>query len=590
MNFMPMRLFSLAATAALSLSLTFTPTVAQQQTAQTTAEASAPVRTEPFATSHRDAIAKIRGRLVTGVECKDPTANLWLRSGAKTIFDGSYDWHSCIAAHWTGLSMGRLLGDEALCKQFVARLQVADLAAELARLGAESSEPTNANRRARSGVAMYRPYVDAWLVLLLAELDEHQGVDKAAVRALRSQAEQGLLQQLEAGAFPETPASTDRPHGAVSGAYRSWLFGYLALRLAKPTDDATRARLDALKLAKLDPVRAQIAANASASSRDFLDPVALSSLVDCLDSNLALAPTARTFRELPTTRPALRDIHPLGAAISETWPFALAASWHEPSRAAFTSRMDQILAREDLWAEDFATSSHWLPQFLWFGMRLELLAAERKEAGAAPTAEAAAKPKPKPKMTPMPKPGTPAPWFDMTDRDGKPVTLEQFAGKVVVLDFWATWCGPCKQAMPHLQEIAKTYADQGVVVVASCTNDERAKFEAWVDANRTGLPDILFAHDPKERADDRGSLKNFGVMMLPVTVVIDREGKIAKTLGGYMPGEVLVDAALAKAGITVPAETLEKAAKDEEARKARAKAAQPATPKKAEAKPAGSGN
>ena len=355
-----------------------------------------------------------------------------------------------------------------------------------------------------------------------------------------------------------------------------------------PSNDDAKTRLSVLRKSKLDPARELLRATRKFSSRDFLDLTAILALLERMESVDTIALVERTFRELPATLPSIREIHPVGAAISETWPFALAAAKHEQSRAIFASRMDQILAREDLWAEDFAISSHWLPQFLWFGMHLELTGAARNPATAAPLAEAAAKPRPK--MTPMPKPGTPAPWFEMTDRDGKPVTLEQFAGKVVILDFWATWCGPCKQAMPHLQHIAKTYADQGVVVVASCTNDEREKFEAWVDANHAELPDILFVHDPKARADDRGSLKSFGVMMIPVTFVIDREGKVAKAVGGYTPGEVLVDAALAKAGITVPAETLEKAASDEDARKARAKAAQPATPKKADAKPAGGGN
>jgi len=548
----------------------------------------APSRAEPFAITRKAVVAKIRDRILQGVDRKEPTANVWLRNGATTRFDGSYDWHSCIAAHWAGLSMGRLLGDDALAAKFVARLPLADLATELDRMAQGVANSEDGSGRVRSGVAMVRPYADAWFVLLLAELGEHKGIDKTAVTTLRAKAEDALLQQLEQSDFPElAKSSAPDTEARFSGGYRSWLFGYLALSMTGPSNDAARARTSALRTQKLDPARTQLRATQKDSLGDFFDVVALHSLVERMESVDTIAPVERAFRELPATLPSIREIHPVGAAISETWPFALAASRHEQSRAIFASRMDQLLAREDLWAEDFAVSSHWLPQFLWFGMHLEITGAGRYPATAAPLAEAAAKPRPK--MTPMPKPGTPAPWFPMTDRDGKAVSLEQFAGKVVILDFWATWCGPCKQAMPHLQHIAKTYADQGVVVVASCTNDERAKFDAWVDEQRSTLPDIVFVHDEKERSDDRGSLKAYGVMMIPVTFVIDREGKIAKAVGGYTPGEVLVDAALAKAGITVPAEILEKAKQDEEARKARSKAPKPAAPAKAEEKPARSG-
>ena len=550
----------------------------------------APSRAEPFAITRQAVVAKIRDRILQGIDRTDPTANLWLRIGATTKFDGSYDWHSCIAAHWAGLSMGRLLGDDALAAKFVARLPLADLAAELDRLPKEVANDDAGSRRLRSGVEMVRPYADAWFVLLLAELGEHKGIDKTAVMSLRAKAEDALLLQLEQGEFPEIAKNVDPGTVAqFSGGYRSWLFGYLALSMTGPSNDAAKTRMSNLRKGKLDPARELLRATRKSSPRDFLDLTAIHALVERMESVDTIAPVERSFRELPATLPSIREIHPVGAAISETWPFALAASKHEQSRAIFASRMDQILAREDLWAEDFAVSSHWLPQFLWFGMHLEITGAVQNPVTAAPLAEAAAKAKPKPKMTPMPKPGTPAPWFPMTDRDGKAVTLEQYAGKVVILDFWATWCGPCKQAMPHLQHIAKAYADQGVVVVASCTNDERAKFDAWVDEQRSTLPDIVFVHDEKGRSDDRGSLKAYGVMMIPVTFVIDREGKIAKAVGGYTPGEVLVDAALAKAGITVPAEILEKAKQDEEARKARSKAPKPAAPAKPGEKPASGG-
>jgi peroxiredoxin len=158
--------------------------------------------------------------------------------------------------------------------------------------------------------------------------------------------------------------------------------------------------------------------------------------------------------------------------------------------------------------------------------------------------------------------GAAAPDFPATDAAGKPVKLSDYRGKVVILDFWATWCGPCIASMPHTQEVAAHYKDQGVVVLASCTSDDRKKFDAWVKANQPLYPDILFSHDPQERGPDRASRKLYGVGGIPQQFIIDREGKVAALVTGYLKGEALLDAALAKAGIKVDPALIEKAALD----------------------------
>ncbi len=164
--------------------------------------------------------------------------------------------------------------------------------------------------------------------------------------------------------------------------------------------------------------------------------------------------------------------------------------------------------------------------------------------------------------------GAAAPDFTTTGLHGKRVKISDYRGKVVILDFWATWCGPCIASMPHTQEVAAHYKDQGVVVLGSCTSDTRDKFDAWVKANQEKYPDFIFAHDALERADDRASRKLYGVSGIPTQFIIGRDGKIAAIQIGYLKGEVMLDAALAKAGINVAPEILVQAVEDQNKRDA----------------------
>jgi thiol-disulfide isomerase/thioredoxin len=171
------------------------------------------------------------------------------------------------------------------------------------------------------------------------------------------------------------------------------------------------------------------------------------------------------------------------------------------------------------------------------------------------------KPAPDPKVE-MLKVGAMAPDFSTEDLAGKEVKISTFKGKVVILDFWATWCGPCMAAMPHTQEIAAKYKDQGVVVLGSCTSDTRLKFEAWVKANQENYPDILWSHDRFERLPIRASHRLYGVQGIPTQFIIDRDGKVVDIVVGYQKGEAILDAALAKAGIKVDPALVEKGASD----------------------------
>ena len=165
-----------------------------------------------------------------------------------------------------------------------------------------------------------------------------------------------------------------------------------------------------------------------------------------------------------------------------------------------------------------------------------------------------------------------APEFSSFDLNGKEVRLADYRGQVLILDFWATWCSPCIASMPHTQEIAAKYADQGAAVLAVCTGDKRTKFADWVKLKGASYPAMRFTFDPLEQGtpahDQRASAALYGVPAIPAQFVIDRTGKIVATTDGYLPGEVLLDAALAKAGIKVDPAILAKAVVDQQKRDA----------------------
>ncbi len=156
--------------------------------------------------------------------------------------------------------------------------------------------------------------------------------------------------------------------------------------------------------------------------------------------------------------------------------------------------------------------------------------------------------------------------FTMHAMSGEEVKLADYRGKVVVLDFWAPWCGPCKAAMPHVQEIASRYKSQGVVVVASCTNDTRENFEKWVKENQASYPDIIWAFDPAGKGEERASKVLYDTPGIPCQFVIDRDGRVVDVVLGYLEGEVILDAALARAGIKVDAAILAQAEADQKKR------------------------
>lgn len=172
-------------------------------------------------------------------------------------------------------------------------------------------------------------------------------------------------------------------------------------------------------------------------------------------------------------------------------------------------------------------------------------------AAAAPSAVASGDAPPKPLLGA----GVVAPDFVSHDLAGQSVRISDYRGRILILDFWATWCGPCIASMPHTQEVAARYADQGVVVLAVCTGDKRKRFEDWVRLKAKDYPGLRFTFDPNEQGspthDQRASWALYGVPAIPTQFVIDREGRIAGSTTGYFPGDPSLEKALAAAGVRV---------------------------------------
>ena len=85
-----------------------------------------------------------------------------------------------------------------------------------------------------------------------------------------------------------------------------------------------------------------------------------------------------------------------------------------------------------------------------------------------------------------------APSWELKDADGKPVKSGDFAGKVVILDFWATWCGPCRREIPGFIELQRQYADKGLVVIGvSLDQDGAAEVQPFMDKTGINYPVVL---------------------------------------------------------------------------------------------------
>jgi thiol-disulfide isomerase/thioredoxin len=124
---------------------------------------------------------------------------------------------------------------------------------------------------------------------------------------------------------------------------------------------------------------------------------------------------------------------------------------------------------------------------------------------------------------------TAAPAFRLDSMAGKPVSLDQYKGQVVMINFWASWCGPCRTEMPILEKLHTKYKPMGFTMIGVNVEPDSSLAAKWLQATPVTFP-ILF--------DTRSEVsKLYSVAGMPSTVIVDRKGNLRWLHRGYKDGD-----------------------------------------------------
>ena len=136
-----------------------------------------------------------------------------------------------------------------------------------------------------------------------------------------------------------------------------------------------------------------------------------------------------------------------------------------------------------------------------------------------------------------------APDFNLADLEGNILNFSAYEGQVVMLTFWGTWCGPCRQEIPDFIELYDTYNKEGLeiigIAIQSGSTDNIKLFSENYKINYPILTDIN-GNESYKAFSDYGTISGVGMRAVPTTFLIDREGYIVKTYRGARPGHVFL--------------------------------------------------
>jgi len=127
-------------------------------------------------------------------------------------------------------------------------------------------------------------------------------------------------------------------------------------------------------------------------------------------------------------------------------------------------------------------------------------------------------------LEPAPIKGHPAPEISLVSTTGQAMALSDFQGKPVIINFWATWCAPCRYETPDLQDIHRELGDEVVIFSVNATAQDQGDIEGFMDEYGVTFPVLL---DPESAAFDA-----YNVMGLPTTVFVDKDGIIKEIFTG----------------------------------------------------------
>lgn len=122
--------------------------------------------------------------------------------------------------------------------------------------------------------------------------------------------------------------------------------------------------------------------------------------------------------------------------------------------------------------------------------------------------------------------------FKMPDLEGKEISLSSYKGKVILLNFWATWCGPCKAEIPGFVELQEQYGKDGLVVVGYSVDDDAPKAQAFADQFKINYP-VLLGLGREDVQDAYGPI--WGI---PASFIISRDGRVCQKHLGIAPKAV----------------------------------------------------
>jgi len=141
-----------------------------------------------------------------------------------------------------------------------------------------------------------------------------------------------------------------------------------------------------------------------------------------------------------------------------------------------------------------------------------------------------------------PQAGKPAPQFQLANPDGQLVSLSDLRGKLVLINFWASWCGPCRQEMPYIQQIYNEWQAKGMVLLAINIGESPSQVEEFMQSQGLSFPVLL---------DTEGKVAGqYGIRAIPTSFFIDRDGIIQDMKVGAFQSTAEIESSLSKLTIT----------------------------------------